>query len=264
MVGNDGSVWFLQEQLIKLQKQKLQLPQQQAAQQTQQGAQQQTAQVQVQQQQQTQQLTAVTAPRPGAVLTGTTVTNLQVARLVSWLWLGKNGLRHLLAGLSELGTDHSHSWVSFALLRQFRRSSCNVNSFALHLPVDTISELCHCAAAIKFRNIYIYLFIITCYMQQISLCWYNNLHSLLLRLVFLLPSSKHKDRSRPKLHKQHRLLWQSLQWCLFQLLLCHLQESPHSLWLLQALVLPLGSHRKQQVCECKLEIGRIVFHSSLL
>uniref|UniRef100_A0A8C9MQH6 E1A binding protein p400 n=1 Tax=Serinus canaria TaxID=9135 RepID=A0A8C9MQH6_SERCA len=68
-------------QLIKLQKQKLQLPQQQAAQQTQQGAQQQTAQVQVQQQQQTQQLTAVTAPRPGAVLTGTTVTNLQVARL---------------------------------------------------------------------------------------------------------------------------------------------------------------------------------------
>uniref|UniRef100_A0A8C3C2A3 E1A binding protein p400 n=1 Tax=Cairina moschata TaxID=8855 RepID=A0A8C3C2A3_CAIMO len=70
-----------QEQLIKLQKQKLQLPQQQTAQQTQQGAQQQTAQVQVQQQQQTQQLTAVTAPRPGAVLTGTTVTNLQVARL---------------------------------------------------------------------------------------------------------------------------------------------------------------------------------------
>uniref|UniRef100_A0A803Y7F9 E1A binding protein p400 n=1 Tax=Meleagris gallopavo TaxID=9103 RepID=A0A803Y7F9_MELGA len=67
--------------LIKLQKQKLQLPQQQAAQQTQQGAQQQAAQVQVQQQQQTQQLTAVTAPRPGAVLTGTTVTNLQVARL---------------------------------------------------------------------------------------------------------------------------------------------------------------------------------------
>uniref|UniRef100_A0A8C4UM92 E1A binding protein p400 n=1 Tax=Falco tinnunculus TaxID=100819 RepID=A0A8C4UM92_FALTI len=69
------------KQLIKLQKQKLQLPQQQAAQQAQQGAQQQTAQVQVQQQQQTQQLTAVTAPRPGAVLTGTTVTNLQVARL---------------------------------------------------------------------------------------------------------------------------------------------------------------------------------------
>uniref|UniRef100_A0A8B9NIQ9 E1A-binding protein p400 n=1 Tax=Accipiter nisus TaxID=211598 RepID=A0A8B9NIQ9_9AVES len=72
---------ILKEQLIKLQKQKLQLPQQQAAQQTQQGSQQQTAQVQVQQQQQTQQLTAVTAPRPGAVLTGTTVTNLQVARL---------------------------------------------------------------------------------------------------------------------------------------------------------------------------------------
>ncbi|XP_074868460.1 E1A-binding protein p400 isoform X2 [Carettochelys insculpta] len=70
-----------QEQLIKLQKQKLQLPQQQATQQqTQPGAQQQTTQVQVQQQQQTQQL-AVTAPRPGAVLTGTTVTNLQVARL---------------------------------------------------------------------------------------------------------------------------------------------------------------------------------------
>ncbi|XP_061459266.1 E1A-binding protein p400 isoform X4 [Rhineura floridana] len=70
-------------QLLKLQKQKLQLPQQQAAQQqAQPGAQQQAAQVQVQQQQQqTQQLTAVAAPRPGAVLTGTTVTNLQVARL---------------------------------------------------------------------------------------------------------------------------------------------------------------------------------------
>uniref|UniRef100_A0A8C3SVZ9 E1A-binding protein p400 n=1 Tax=Chelydra serpentina TaxID=8475 RepID=A0A8C3SVZ9_CHESE len=74
---------YFQEQLIKLQKQKLQLPQQQATQQqTQPGAQQQTTQVQVQQQQQAQQLTAVTAPRPGAVLTGTTVTNLQVARLL--------------------------------------------------------------------------------------------------------------------------------------------------------------------------------------
>uniref|UniRef100_A0A670JPM0 E1A binding protein p400 n=1 Tax=Podarcis muralis TaxID=64176 RepID=A0A670JPM0_PODMU len=72
----------LQEQLIKLQKQKMQIPQQQAAQQqAQPGAQQQASQVQVQQQQQTQQLTAVAAPRPGAVLTGTTVTNLQVARL---------------------------------------------------------------------------------------------------------------------------------------------------------------------------------------
>ncbi|XP_077776405.1 E1A-binding protein p400 isoform X1 [Podarcis muralis] len=71
-----------QEQLIKLQKQKMQIPQQQAAQQqAQPGAQQQASQVQVQQQQQTQQLTAVAAPRPGAVLTGTTVTNLQVARL---------------------------------------------------------------------------------------------------------------------------------------------------------------------------------------
>ncbi|XP_016852252.2 E1A-binding protein p400 isoform X4 [Anolis carolinensis] len=70
-----------QEQLIKLQKQKLQLPQQQAPQQqAQSGAQPQTAQVQVQQQQ--AQLSAVTAPRPGAVLTGTTVTNLQVARLL--------------------------------------------------------------------------------------------------------------------------------------------------------------------------------------
>nr|XP_060641641.1 E1A-binding protein p400 isoform X6 [Anolis sagrei ordinatus] len=69
-----------QEQLIKLQKQKLQLPQQQAPQQqAQSGAQPQAAQVQVQQQQ--AQLSAVTAPRPGAVLTGTTVTNLQVARL---------------------------------------------------------------------------------------------------------------------------------------------------------------------------------------
>lgn len=32
------------------------------------------------------QLTAVAAPRPGAVLTGTTVTNLQVARLVNTLF----------------------------------------------------------------------------------------------------------------------------------------------------------------------------------
>ncbi|KAG8455973.1 hypothetical protein GDO86_001966 [Hymenochirus boettgeri] len=79
-----------QEQLLKLQKQKMQLPQQTAqatAQQPQTGAQQ-TAPVQGQpppqqtQPQQTQQLTAVTAPRAGAVLTGATVTNLQVARLL--------------------------------------------------------------------------------------------------------------------------------------------------------------------------------------
>uniref|UniRef100_A0A6J0TEC3 E1A-binding protein p400 isoform X7 n=1 Tax=Pogona vitticeps TaxID=103695 RepID=A0A6J0TEC3_9SAUR len=85
-----------QEQLIRFQKQKLQLPQQQqqaaaAQQQAQSGAQPPPAQVQVQQQHQqqpqqqqqpqAQQLTAVAAPRPGAVLTGTTVTNLQVARL---------------------------------------------------------------------------------------------------------------------------------------------------------------------------------------
>ncbi|XP_026581793.1 E1A-binding protein p400-like [Pseudonaja textilis] len=44
------------------------------------GTQQQAAQVQVQQPQ-TQQLTAVAASRPGAVLAGTTVTGLQVARL---------------------------------------------------------------------------------------------------------------------------------------------------------------------------------------
>ncbi|KAM6423496.1 E1A-binding protein p400 isoform 6-T6 [Liasis olivaceus] len=71
-----------QEQLIKFQKQKMQAAQQQAPQpQGPPGAQQQAAQVQVQQQQQTQQLTAVAASRPGAVLAGTTVTNLQVARL---------------------------------------------------------------------------------------------------------------------------------------------------------------------------------------
>ncbi|XP_075424740.1 E1A-binding protein p400 isoform X4 [Ascaphus truei] len=73
-----------QEQLLKLQKQKMQLPQQtsQAAAQPQQGAPQ-VAPVQGQQpQQQTQQLSAVTAPRAGAVLTGTTVANLQVARLL--------------------------------------------------------------------------------------------------------------------------------------------------------------------------------------
>ena len=154
-IGNDGSVWFLQEQLIKLQKQKLQLPQQQAAQQTQQGAQQQTAQVQVQQQQQTQQLTAVTAPRPGAVLTGTTVTNLQVARLVSCLWLCKRSLKHLIlfAGLNELDTGHSRTQVPFALLRQYKKYRCNINSFKLHLPTDTISELYYCKGAVINVNI---------------------------------------------------------------------------------------------------------------
>ncbi|KAM4707662.1 E1A-binding protein p400 [Discoglossus pictus] len=81
-----------QEQLLKLQKQKMQLPQQTAQtaaqQQPQQGAQQavpvqgqQQAQ-QAQPQQQTQQLAAVAAPRAGAVLTGATVANLQVARLL--------------------------------------------------------------------------------------------------------------------------------------------------------------------------------------
>ncbi|KAG9487567.1 hypothetical protein GDO78_007417 [Eleutherodactylus coqui] len=84
-----------QEQLLKLQKQKMQLPQQatQAVSQQQQqqpppqgAAQAAPAQSQQQQQptppqQQAQQLTAVTAPRAGAVLTGA-VTNLHVARLL--------------------------------------------------------------------------------------------------------------------------------------------------------------------------------------
>ncbi|KAM4810439.1 E1A-binding protein p400-like [Rhinophrynus dorsalis] len=76
-----------QEQLLKLQKQKMQLPQQAAQtaapQQPQQGGPQ-AAPVQGQQQaqQQTQQLTAVATPRAGAVLTGATVANLQVARLL--------------------------------------------------------------------------------------------------------------------------------------------------------------------------------------
>ncbi|XP_072000525.1 E1A-binding protein p400-like isoform X2 [Engystomops pustulosus] len=60
-----------QEQLLKLQKQKLQLPQQTG---TLAGT---TAQVQVQPQQ-TQQLATVTASRAGAVLAGTTVTNLRL------------------------------------------------------------------------------------------------------------------------------------------------------------------------------------------
>ncbi|XP_063310461.1 E1A-binding protein p400-like [Pelobates fuscus] len=76
------------EQLLKLQKQKMQLPQQTAQQQTQQAGppaasvqgQQQPQQTQAQQQ--AQQLTAVAAPRAGAVLTGATVANLQVARLL--------------------------------------------------------------------------------------------------------------------------------------------------------------------------------------
>ncbi|XP_040203628.1 E1A-binding protein p400-like isoform X1 [Rana temporaria] len=84
-----------QEQLLKLQKQKMQIPQQTsqtASQQQQQQPQQpqqggpQAAPVQGQQQaqpqQQAQQLAAVNAPRGGAVLTGATVANLQVARLL--------------------------------------------------------------------------------------------------------------------------------------------------------------------------------------
>ncbi|XP_063820740.1 E1A-binding protein p400-like isoform X3 [Pseudophryne corroboree] len=83
-----------QEQLLKLQKQKMQLSQQttqsvsQQQQQPQQGGPQPAAvqgqqqSQQAQPQQQTQQLTAVTAPRAGAVLTGATVANLQVARLL--------------------------------------------------------------------------------------------------------------------------------------------------------------------------------------
>ncbi|KAM3939883.1 E1A-binding protein p400-like isoform 2-T2 [Leptodactylus fuscus] len=84
-----------QEQLLKLQKQKMQLPQQTSQSVTQQQPQQpapqsaaQAAPAQGQQQpqaaptqQQAQQLTAVTAPRAGAVLTGA-VTNLHVARLL--------------------------------------------------------------------------------------------------------------------------------------------------------------------------------------
>lgn len=78
---------------MKLHKHKLQLQQQQqqqvaaavAAAQTQQAAGAQPA-TQVQAAQAAQgnpQMAAVAAPRPGAVLTGTTVANLQVARLVS-------------------------------------------------------------------------------------------------------------------------------------------------------------------------------------
>ncbi|KAM6156071.1 E1A-binding protein p400 [Rhynchocyon petersi] len=72
------------EHLIKMQKQKLQLPQQ-APPQAQPGPPTPTPPVQAQPQQppqqQSAQLTTVTAPRPGALLTGTTVANLQVARL---------------------------------------------------------------------------------------------------------------------------------------------------------------------------------------
>ncbi|XP_023576411.1 E1A-binding protein p400 isoform X3 [Octodon degus] len=73
------------EHIIKMQKQKMQLPPQPPPPPTQPGPPQPPAQVQVQPQQppqqQSPQLTTVTAPRPGALLTGTTVANLQVARL---------------------------------------------------------------------------------------------------------------------------------------------------------------------------------------
>ncbi|XP_078193929.1 E1A-binding protein p400 isoform X38 [Callithrix jacchus] len=75
----------LTEHLIKMQKQKLQMPPQPPTPQAQSAPPQPAAQVQVQAsqppQQQSPQLTTVTAPRPGALLTGTTVANLQVARL---------------------------------------------------------------------------------------------------------------------------------------------------------------------------------------
>ncbi|XP_018413850.1 PREDICTED: E1A-binding protein p400-like [Nanorana parkeri] len=66
------------EQLMKLQKQKLQLSQQVSQTGTLAGT---TTQVQVQPQQ-AQQLATVTTSRGGAVLTGTTMTNLQVTRLL--------------------------------------------------------------------------------------------------------------------------------------------------------------------------------------
>ncbi|XP_072271812.1 E1A-binding protein p400-like isoform X2 [Pyxicephalus adspersus] len=84
-----------QEQLLKLQKQKMQIPQQttqtasqqqQQPQQPQQGGQQpvqsQQQPQQAQPQQQAQQLAAVATQRSSAVITGTTVANLQVARLL--------------------------------------------------------------------------------------------------------------------------------------------------------------------------------------
>lgn len=57
--------------------------------------------------------------------------------------------------------------MPFALLRQYKGYSFNVNSFKLHLPTDTTSELYYCKGAIIFRNIYNYHFIMTYYMQQI-------------------------------------------------------------------------------------------------
>lgn len=80
------TVWSgFQEHLIKMQKQKLQLPPQAPPPQAPPGPPPPATQVQPPQppQQQSPQLTTVTASRPGALLTGTTVANLQVARLVS-------------------------------------------------------------------------------------------------------------------------------------------------------------------------------------
>lgn len=78
----------IKTELLKMHKHKLQLQQQQqvaaavaAAQGQQAAAAQQPAQVQTAQTQASPQLTAVATARPGAVLTGTTVANLQVARL---------------------------------------------------------------------------------------------------------------------------------------------------------------------------------------
>ena len=93
-----NGTFFVFQELLKLQKHKLQLQQQQQQQQQQVAAavaaaaaqsqqttgSQPTTQVQpAQAVQANPQLAAVAAPRPGAVLTGTTVANLQVARLVN-------------------------------------------------------------------------------------------------------------------------------------------------------------------------------------
>lgn len=133
MVGTCGehTLFGFQEHIIKMQKQKMQLPPQPPPPQAQQGPPQQPAQVQVQtpqppQQQQSPQLTTVTAPRPGALLTGTTVANLQVARLVSsslYIYCPKIPSLHLPKGF----------WVCF--LNCGRECTC-------HSMCSEVEQLC--------------------------------------------------------------------------------------------------------------------------
>lgn len=126
-----------------MQKQKLQLQQQQqvaaavaAAAQSQQVAGTQPA-TQVQSAQAAQanpQLTAVAAPRPGTVLTGTTVANLQVARLVNAPFFTSEATEAPPAGVRWTASSGKSSGCSSASERW--RSRCQGHIGSRKTPVS--------------------------------------------------------------------------------------------------------------------------------